>query len=189
MCVCVSVYVYTYFNYATMILADVRLESNINMEGTIQRKSFLSNDDIELVETQRLTSETTAVGIPEQNHLQNSSSEHCTGMVTSSLYTLHNTNTHITLGNFWEEKFCWVKFLCWFQNCSKFFSSMSDFFSTVSPPDKPNPLISCSQIFQPIPSGLIFYVATYWYSHSRESGERCVQLSIGQYNQYPIGGN
>lgn len=89
-----------------MILADLRLESNINMEGTIQRKSFLSNDDIELVETQHLTSETTAVGIPEQNHLQNSSTEQCTGMFTSSLYTLYNTNTHITLGNLWEENFC-----------------------------------------------------------------------------------
>ncbi|XP_056897293.1 scavenger receptor cysteine-rich type 1 protein M160 [Takifugu flavidus] len=57
---------------------DFRLESKVNMAGTIQRKSFLSNDDIELVETQHLTSETTTVGVPGQNHLQNSSSDHYT---------------------------------------------------------------------------------------------------------------
>lgn len=194
MCLCVSLYIYTYFNYATMILADFRLESKVNMEGTIQRKSFLSNDDIELVETQHLTSETTTLGIPGQNHLQNSSSDHCTGMFTSSLYTLPNTNTLITLGNLREEKFCWVRFLCllklkWYAN-----SNIAGFFLAcqIFSPQFPLQIsqihwLAVVRFVQPIPSELIAYMATHWYSHSRDSGERCVQLPIGQYNQYRIG--
>lgn len=49
------------------------------MEGTVQRNSFLNYDDVELVETQRLTSEPTTVGGPAQNPLRETATDGDTG--------------------------------------------------------------------------------------------------------------
>lgn len=63
-----------------VIPAELRSETEIAMEGTTQSDYYLNYDDVDLVETQHLTSEPTTVDVPERN-LQENTTDPNTGKI------------------------------------------------------------------------------------------------------------